>query len=136
MNKEITYQATLEGVTPGGVHGFFVGWAEPPAPATLLEMLNASSHFWLALDGDRLVGYVRAISDGFYAAFLPELEVLPEYQGLAIGTTLLTKLLNDLRGFYSIDATCDDELVDYYERFGFLRGNGMIIRHYEHQAAR
>lgn len=133
---EITYQATLEGVTPDGVHGFFVGWAEPPSPATLLEMLDASSHFWLALDGNRLVGYVRAVSDGFYSAFLPELEVLPEYQGLTIGTTLLTKILDDLRGFYSIDGTCDDELVDYYRRFGFIKGNGMMIRNYEHQAAR
>jgi GNAT superfamily N-acetyltransferase len=132
---EITYQATLEGVTPDGVYGFFVGWAEPPSPATLLEMLDASSHFWLALDGSRLVGYVRAISDGFYSAFLPELEVLPEYQGLAIGTTLLTKILDDLRSFYSIDGTCDDELVDYYRRFGFIKGNGMMIRNYEHQAA-
>jgi GNAT superfamily N-acetyltransferase len=132
---EITYQSTLEGVTPDAVRGFFVGWAKPPAPATLLTMLEASSHFWLALDGHRLVGYVRAISDGFYAAFLPELEVLPQYQGLGIGTELLTKLLNDLAGFYSIDGICDDDLVDYYERFGFLRGNGMMIRNYEHQSA-
>lgn len=40
-----------------------------------------------------------------------------------------------LRVFYSIDGTCDDELVDCYERFGFLKGNGMMIRNYEHQAA-
>ena len=133
---KITYQSTLEGVAPGAVHGFFVGWANPPAPATLLKMLEASSHFWLALDGDRLVGYIRAISDGFYSAFLPELEVLPEYQGMSIGTALLTYLLEDLSGFYSIGGTCDDELVDYYQRFAFVRGNGMMIRHYQHQAAR
>jgi len=133
---EITYQSTLEGVAPDGVHGFFVGWADPPSPATLLRMLEASSHFWLALDGERLVGYIRAVSDGFYAAFLPELEVLPEYQGMGIGTTLLTRLLEDLRGFYSIDGACDDELVGYYQRFGFVRGNGMMIRRYEHQAAK
>ena len=60
---------------------------------------------------------------------------LPEYQGLAFGSTLLTKLLDDLRGFSSIDGTCDDEPVDYCERFGFLQGNGMMIRNYEHQAA-
>ena len=133
---EIRYQSTLEGVTPDAIHGFFVGWADPPAPATLLRMLEGSSHVWLALDGNRLVGYIRAISDGFYAAFLPELEVLPGYQGLGIGTTLLTKLLDDLAGFYSIDGTCDGGLVDYYRRFGFMRGNGMTIRAYQHQAGR
>jgi len=133
---EIRYHSTLEGVTPDAIHGFFVGWADPPAPATLLRMLEGSSHVWLALDGNRLVGYIRAISDGFHAAFLPELEVLPGYQGLGIGTTLLTKLLDDLAGFYSIDGTCDDGLVDYYRRFGFMRGNGMTIRAYQHQAGR
>ncbi len=58
-------------------------------------------------------------------AFLPELEVLPEYQGLAIGSTLLKNILDDLAGFYSIDGTCDDELVDYYQSFWVLHGNGM-----------
>lgn len=131
---EIRYQSSLEGLNPASIGGFFVGWANPPDPATLLDLLTASSHVWLALDGDRLIGYVRAISDGFFAAFIPELEVLPEYQGLGIGSMLLSNLLEDLQGFYSIDSACDDELVDFYRRFGFAQGNGMLIRHYEHQA--
>lgn len=133
---EITYRSSLEGVSRDSIQGFFVGWADPPPAETLLRLLESSSHYWIARDEDRLVGYVRAISDGFYSAFVPELEVLPGYQGLNIGTTLLTSLLKDLRGFYSIDANCDDEFIDYYRRFGFVRGNGMMIRHYEHQGAR
>ena len=131
---EIRYQSSLEGLTPASIGGFFVGWANPPDAAKLLDLLEASSHVWLALDGDRLIGYVRAISDGFFAAFIPELEVLPEYQGLGIGSMLLSNLLEDLQGFYSIDSACDDELVNFYRRFGFARGNGMLIRRYEHQA--
>ncbi|MDR9450535.1 MAG: GNAT family N-acetyltransferase [Acidimicrobiia bacterium] len=133
---EIRYQSSLDGIGPEAIHGFFVGWADPPDASTLIRLLEASSHFWLALDGARLVGYIRAISDGCFSAFLPELEILPEYQGLGIGTALLTKILRDLAGFYSIDASCDDELVDYYRRFGFVRGNGMMIRHNQHQAGR
>jgi GNAT superfamily N-acetyltransferase len=133
---EITFQSSLKGIARESIQGFFVGWANPPTSETLLRMLDTSSHIWVARDGDRLVGYVRAISDGFYSAFVPELEVLPGYQGLGIGTTLLTSLLKDLSGFYSIDANCDDEFVDYYQRFGFVRGNGMMIRRYDHQGAR
>lgn len=131
---KIRYQSSLDGLTSEGIRGFFVGWADPPDSEMLIRMLKASSHFWLAFDDRRLVGYVRAVSDGFYSAFLPELEVLPEYQGLAIGSTLLKNILDDLAGFYSIDGTCDDELVDYYRRFGFYHGNGMSIRHYQSQA--
>ena len=132
----IRYQSSLEGLTAEAIHGFFVGWADPPNAETLIKMLRASSHVWLAFDGDRLVGYIRAVSDGFYSAFLPELEVLPEYQGLAIGSTLLENILADLATFYSIDGACDDELVDYYRRFGFVHGNGMRIRNYLNQAGR
>lgn len=133
---EIRYQSSLDGIGPEAIRGFFVGWADPPDASTLVRMLEASSHFWLALDGARLVGYIRAISDGFFSAFLPEFEVLPEYQGLGIGTTLLSNILKDLDGFYSIDGVCDDELVGYYRRFGFVHGNGMLIRNYQHQAGR
>ncbi len=133
---DIRYQSSLEGITPQGIRGFFVGWANPPDSSTLVRLLEASSHFWLAIDGERLVGYVRAVSDGFFSAFLPELEVLPEYQGLGIGTTLLSNILGDLTGFYSIDGACDDELVDYYRSFGFVQGNGMLIRNYDHQAGK
>ena len=133
---EIRYQSSLDGMSPEAIHGFFVGWADPPDASTLVRMLEASSQIWLALDGARLVGYIRAISDGFFSAFLAELEVLPEYQGLGIGTALLNNILRDLAGFYSIDVSCDDELVDYYRRFGFVRGNGMMIRTYQHQAGR
>jgi len=131
---EIRYQSTLAGLRPDAMHGFFVGWANPPGPATLLKMLGAGSHVWLALDGERLVGYVRAISDGFYSAFVPELEVLPEYQGMGIGTTLLNNLLDELDTFYSVDAASDDEFVGFYRRFGFTHGNGMMIRRYQNQA--
>jgi ribosomal protein S18 acetylase RimI-like enzyme len=131
---EIRYRNSLEDLRPDSAGGFFVGWANPPNSTTLLDLLDASSHVWLALDDERLVGYIRAVSDGFFTAFVPELEVLPAYQGLGIGSKLVSNLLTDLAGFYSIDLACDDELVGFYRRFGFLRGNGMTIRNYERQA--
>jgi ribosomal protein S18 acetylase RimI-like enzyme len=131
---DIRYRSSLDGLPSHTIDGFFVGWANPPDGTTLFKMLEASSHVGLAFDGDRLIGYVRAVSDGFFSAFIPELEVLPEYQGLSVGSTLLSNLLEDLQSFYSIDTACDDELVAFYQRFGFLHGNGMMIRHYEHQA--
>ncbi|MDH3397962.1 MAG: GNAT family N-acetyltransferase [Acidimicrobiia bacterium] len=129
---QIRYQSTIDDVAPEAIHGFFVGWADPPGPATVLRMFDASTHSRPALDGDRLVGHVRAISDGFYPAFLPELKVLPDYRGLSIGTTLPTKRLDDLAGFYSIDGACGEELVN--RRLEFTRDNGMMIRTYQNQA--
>ena len=42
-----------------------------------------------AYDGQKLVGYLRILSDGCYFGTITELLVLPEYQGQGIGSRLL-----------------------------------------------
>jgi predicted N-acetyltransferase YhbS len=46
-----------------------------------------------AFDGDKLIGFGRAISDGAYEAALYDLAVLPEYQGKHVGATIFRSLL-------------------------------------------
>jgi hypothetical protein len=29
---------------------------------------------------------------------------------------------------------CDDDVVPFYDRLGFRRAGGMIVRHYDHQS--
>jgi hypothetical protein len=67
-----------------------------------------------------VVGFINAISDGLATAFLPWLEVLPDYQGRGIGRELTKRMLAELADLYSIDLTCDPELAPYY-----LPGNGL-----------
>ena len=38
-------------------------------------------------------GFVTALSDGDFAAFIPLLEVFPEYHGQGVGSELVTRLL-------------------------------------------
>ncbi len=76
----------------------------------------------------RIVGFVTAVGDGVLSAYLPLLEVLPEYQGRGIGTELVRHILQQLEGYYMVDLCCDEELVRFYERFGMLRLAGMALR--------
>lgn len=124
----ISYRADLDGVTEADLAGFFVGWPSPPAPATRLALLRGSSHAVLAWDEDRLVGFVTALSDGVLMAYVPLLEVLPEYQGRGIGTALVDRVLGELGELYGVDVCCDEDLVPYYARFGFQRVAGMVLR--------
>ena len=91
----ITYQSDLQGITPERMEGFFVGWPNPPAPITLLRILQGSAHVELALDDltGQVVGFINAISDGVLVAYVPLLEVLPAYQGQGIGATLVNRML-------------------------------------------
>lgn len=47
-----------------------------------------------AFDGDRLVGFGRAISDGVCQAAIYDVAVLPEYQGKKIGSEIINSILN------------------------------------------
>lgn len=113
------------------LRGFFVGWPNPPLPADHLALLRNSAHAIVAFDEARVVGFITAISDGVLSAYIPLLEVLPEYQGAGIGTLLVETLLHELAPLYMVDVTCDAELATFYERFDMAPSTAMIRRNYD-----
>jgi GNAT superfamily N-acetyltransferase len=128
----VTYVDTPEGVLPSQLRGFFVGWRQPPTPERHLDLLDGSYAVELALVDDNVVGFATAISDGVISAFIPLLEVLPEYQHQGIGTELVRRLLEKLAGFYMVDLCCDANLEPFYTRLGFrVWDRGMGIRRYD-----
>jgi len=135
----IRYTDSLDGVTSEALGGgFFVGWPNPPSPETHLRLLRGSAHVWLAVDdaSGQVVGFVTAVSDLVLAAYIPLLEVLPEYQGQGIGTALMQRMLESLSDIYMVDLLCDADLQPYYERLGMRRATGMLVRNYAAQSGR
>lgn len=132
----LSYTTSLAGVEPRMLIGFFDGWPNPPLPQTHLRMLRGSSHVVLAIDPeeDRVVGFINAVSDGFFAASIPLLEVLPAYRGRGIGGELVRRMLAELADLYSIDIACDPPLQGFYEKHGLRRATGMMHRNYARQA--
>ena len=132
----VSYRLNAGSIAPDDLQGFFVGWPNPPDAATHLRLLKGSDRVVLAVDdvSGRVVGYITAITDGVLAAYIPHLEVLPEWQGQGIGAELVRRMLAQLDGLYMIDLLCDPDLQPYYERFGFQRSQGMVIRNYDRQA--
>jgi len=73
-------------------------------------------------DGDRLIGFARATSDGIYRAAIWDVIVDPDYQGMGLGRKLVQTVL-------SHPLVCKVERVylttthqqSFYERIGFER---------------
>jgi ribosomal protein S18 acetylase RimI-like enzyme len=125
----ITYTNTADAITADRLHGFFVDWPVAPSPERHLELLRGSHAMELALDGDAVVGFVTAISDGVMSAFIPLLEVRPEYRHQGIGTELVRRLLAQLDEFYMVDLCCDADLEPFYRALGFQTlDRGMGVR--------
>ncbi|MGM0882941.1 MAG: GNAT family N-acetyltransferase [Bacillota bacterium] len=132
------YITSLDGISPAMLNGFFVGWPKPPSAQKHYVLLQNSYKFVLAIDekADKVVGFITAISDGVLSAYIPLLEVLPTYQKQGIGGKLIKLMLLELSDFYMVDLICDENLQDYYERFGLLKAKGMITRNFAYQAGR
>jgi ribosomal protein S18 acetylase RimI-like enzyme len=109
---------------------FFVGWSAKPSQEQFARTLRGSDIVIVAVDGstDAVMGFITAITDGCMSAYIPLLEVLPEYQKQGIGTLLFDAMLKRLKDFYMIDLVCDPSLKPYYERFGMFPQVAMSIR--------
>lgn len=75
------------------------------------------------------------LSDGLLTAYIPLLEMLPQYRGLGIGAALTRAMLNELKHLYMIDLLCDQSLQPYYEKLGMVTACGMFVRNYDRQSA-
>jgi len=124
----IEYSRSIDRLTPNDLSDFFRGWPNPPDEETRFEILKRSHAAWIALDGDRCVGFINALSDGVFYSYIPLLEVLPDYQGRGIGTELVNRMLETLKGMYAVDVVCDEEVASFYERLDFGRCVGMVRR--------
>nr|PZN53969.1 MAG: GNAT family N-acetyltransferase [Chloroflexota bacterium] len=125
------YTDTLAGITVDQLRGgFFASWTRPLTPETHLRVLHGSDAVILAIDDttDMVAGYITMISDGVLSAFIPNIEVLADYQGQGVGTELMQRMLDKVRHIPNIDLMCAPDVQPFYRRFGMQPCNGMVIR--------
>jgi len=98
--------------------------------------LKNSDEIVLAIDQktQRVVGFITAITDHVLSAYIPFLEVLPEYRGRGIGKELVDFMLARLSNLYMIDLLCDQELQAFYAKRGMVEARGMMMRNYDNQS--
>jgi len=133
----VTFTISTKGLVPDQLHGFFEGWPNPPSPEAHLRILRHSHQVVLAQDeasGD-VVGFITAISDGSWAAYIPLLEVKPAWRGQGIGSELVRRMLAHLSDHYMVDVLCNPEVQGFYQRQGMLPATGACVRRYAYQAA-
>ncbi|MEA1972577.1 MAG: GNAT family N-acetyltransferase [Candidatus Cloacimonadota bacterium] len=131
--KKIIFLNSKQDITSEMIDGFFVGWQNAPNNQTFLNILGNSYKIVLAVSNKKLVGFITAISDGILSAYIPFLEVLPQFQNKGIGAELVNRMKEELNNIYMVDLICDKSLEKYYKKFGFTKYSGMILRNYEFQ---
>ena len=132
----IRYSNAADGIRPGQLEGFFEGWPSPPTPETHVAIMRGSHRVVLALDedGDAVVGFITAVSDGVLAAYIPLLEVLPSYRRRGIGRELVTRMQQELGELYMVDLVCDEAMEPFYASLGMKPARAMTARRFDRQS--
>ena len=112
-----------------------VGWTNyTNQPQMLAQALSHSLATYLARDGEKIVGLVRLIGDGFSSVFVQDLLVLPSYQRQGIGSSLMKQALADYKDAYQVQLATDEseKTLAFYRSLGFetlssFQCTGMIL---------
>ena len=81
--------------------GFFDGWPNPPSIEKHREILEKSYKSIVAIDeSNKIVGFINTLSYGVLSAYIPLLEVLPQYKNQGIGSELVKRRLEELVDLY------------------------------------
>ena len=98
------------------------------------------NHFWLMLDGEKLIGFVDGmvtdqtdLTDDLYERahahneqgcwqMIFGVNTLPEYRRQGVAAALLERAISDAKaqGRKGLVLTCKDKLIHYYAKFGFV----------------
>ena len=100
-----------------------VGWTNYTSNPIMLQNALENSLFILTARDEegKLIGFLRAVGDGYSIVYIQDIIVLPEYQRQGIGTQLLHQTKEHFNKVYQIILTTDSELktITFYEVNGF-----------------
>jgi len=96
--------------------------------AVLAIVLNADPAVG-AWDGQALIGFARAVTDGHFRAYIEDVAVHPVYQRQSIGRQIMAQLLSELTHIDTISLFCQNDLVSFYTDLGFKRRGNQVVLH-------
>lgn len=105
-----------------------VGWINHTSEI-ITRIFNASSHVAIAYHESRIIGFSRALSDGFAAASIYDVVVRSDYQGKGVGRRLVEDLLYQLRDVSCVHLISTIGNEDFYRRLGLKKVKTAMARY-------
>ena len=105
-----------------------VNWESANDVHRLQKAFQNSSHVISAWDGQNLVGIIRSMDDNVWSATIDCLVVHKDYQLKGVGSSLLSKLLNELQHISYISVSPNDSIYNaFYQKKGFKIISGSCL---------
>ena len=120
MPTQYIYSFT-EPIKPEDLHNLFqqTDWADTRSPLDIQQMLDHCQITLGVWDEDRLIAFVRVLTDDRFRALIDDVVVDSAHRNLGVASLMLEKLLMRMQHIEVIMLDCDLELSAFYSRFGF-----------------
>ncbi len=98
-------------------------WARGRSIEDLSIAITNSDPVISVWDGERLIGFARATSDGIYRATIWDVVIHPEYQGNGLGSKLIETILSHPRMQVERIYLMTTHQQEFYKKIGFESNN-------------
>ncbi len=130
MNYEIKEYKTYKEQEIMNLYGS-VGWTNYTDNSTMLENAYKNSlKIYGAYDGEKLIGIIRVVGDGYSIVYIQDILILPEYQRQGIGKALIEKVLETYKHAYQKVLLTDntEKTIQFYKLVGFMMDTDIDCR--------
>jgi ribosomal protein S18 acetylase RimI-like enzyme len=118
----ITYTTTIEEIDWNELSRLYlIAPLGNKKPEDLKIVFSNSMFACFAFDADKLVGAGRVLADGIDCAYICDMAVHPDYQGMGIGKAILSDLVDHSRQHRKIILYAVPGKEPFYRKFGFKR---------------
>lgn len=97
------------------------GWGQRVSdPDRFRQLIANSQRVYVAVDGDRLIGFARGICDGLSNGYLSMVVVHPAHRRMGVGRALVGAVMGDDPGITWVLRAGRPEEIPFFAKLGFV----------------